>query len=121
MTHRVGERWVMEALAVGKPAYLSRMAPDFIPPGGGLGAPLADPFLSRKPTLLVPGPEGRVRLEPGEGSAVMVAGEPLRGAREFGPEDLATGIPLELAERVVVLLHRWEQPRPLCQMRHAAG
>jgi two-component system, NtrC family, nitrogen regulation response regulator GlnG len=105
MAQRVGERLVMEPLAAGKTVRLSRMAPDFWPPGGGLGSPLADPFLSRKPTLFVPGPEGRIQLEQGEGSAVIVAGEPLKGAREFSPEDLAVGIPLELAERVVVLLH----------------
>jgi two-component system nitrogen regulation response regulator GlnG len=105
MAHRAGERWVMEPLAAGRTAQLSRMAPDFMRPGGGLGMPLADPFLSRKPTLFAPLPEGRIRLEPGEGSAVIVEGEPLRGAREFGPEELARGVPLELAERVTVLLH----------------
>ncbi|WP_414654146.1 sigma-54 factor interaction domain-containing protein, partial [Hyalangium sp.] len=105
MAHRAGDRWVMESLAAGKVVRLSRMAPNFVPPGGGLGAPLVDPFLSRKPTLFVPGPEGRIQLEPGEGSSVIVADEPLRGTREFGPEELAAGIPLELAERVVLLLH----------------
>jgi two-component system nitrogen regulation response regulator GlnG len=95
----------MEALAAGKTVHLSRTSPDFVPPGGGLGSPLIDPFLSRKPTLFVPGSEGRIRLEPGEGSQVIVAGEPLRTARELGPEALAAGVPLELAERVVVLLH----------------
>jgi two-component system nitrogen regulation response regulator GlnG len=38
----------------------------------------------------------------------VVAGEPIRGGREFGPEELSAGIPLELAERVVLLLHLTE-------------
>jgi hypothetical protein len=36
---------------------------------------------------------------------VQVGNEPLRGVRELGPEELVAGVPLVLAERVVLLLH----------------
>lgn len=112
MPHRVGERVLLEALAVGREVALSRNVPDFLAPGAVLGAPLADPFLSRKPLVLAPGPEGRIRLEPGPGRRIAVGGEPLQGAWELSPEEVAAGVPLELAGRVVVLLHLAE-PGPL--------
>ena len=66
MTHRVGERLLLEALMLGREILLSRNAPDFVQPGGALGTHLADPFLSRKPLLFTPGSEGQIRLDPGE-------------------------------------------------------
>ncbi len=105
MARRAGARFLMEGLADGREVLLSRNAPDFLPPAGGMGRPLADPFLSRRPLLFAPGPAGRLKLDPGKGSQVVVDGEPLRGPRELTPEELAVGVPLELAERVVLLLH----------------
>jgi two-component system nitrogen regulation response regulator GlnG len=104
-TQRVGERLLLEELLVGAEVPLSRKAPDFLRPGETRGAPLADPCLSRKPIVFAPGEGGRVRLLVEEGGTHVVAGDPVRGGREFGPEELAAGIPLELAERVVLLLH----------------
>ncbi|KFA90898.1 sigma 54-interacting transcriptional regulator [Archangium violaceum] len=104
-TQRVGERLLLEELLAGKNVALSRKAPDFLRPGQTRGAPLADPCLSRKPIVFAPGEGGRVRLLVEEGGTQVVAGEPIRGGREFGTEELAAGIPLELAERVVLLLH----------------
>ncbi|MFL5358790.1 sigma 54-interacting transcriptional regulator [Archangium sp.] len=105
MPQRVGERFPLDALDSGKQVPLSRNAPDFLRPGAVMGLPLADPFLSRRPILFAPGEEGRVRLFVDEGGTKVVAGEPLLGGREFSPEELASGVPLELAGRVVVLLH----------------
>jgi two-component system nitrogen regulation response regulator GlnG len=52
------------------------------------------------------GARGGVRvLVPEDGTGVRVAGQPLVGCREFSSEEVAAGVPLELAERVVVLLH----------------
>ncbi|HZH13498.1 MAG TPA: sigma 54-interacting transcriptional regulator [Archangium sp.] len=104
-TQRVGERLLLEELLSGGEVPLSRKAPDFLRPGQKRGAPLADPCLSRKPIVFAPGEGGRVRLLVEEGGTQVVAGEPIRGGREFGPEELAVGIPLELADRVVLLLH----------------
>ncbi|MFY0570194.1 sigma 54-interacting transcriptional regulator [Archangium lansingense] len=102
---RVGERLLLEALAEGRQVLLSRNEPDFTRPGGALGMHLADPFLSRKPLVFAPGVEGRIRLEPGEGSRVAVGGEALRGPWELSAEEVAAGVPLELAGRVLLLLH----------------
>jgi two-component system nitrogen regulation response regulator GlnG len=104
-TQRVGERLLLEELLAGGEVPLSRKAPEFRRPGQKQGAPLADPCLSRKPIVFAPGQGGRVRVLVEEGGTRVVAGEPIRGGREFGPEELAAGIPLELAERVVLLLH----------------
>ncbi|WP_224242470.1 sigma 54-interacting transcriptional regulator [Hyalangium gracile] len=108
--HRVGERLLLEALATGQEVALSRNAPRFTRPGSALGQPLDDPFLSRRPLRFTPGPGGVVRLVVEEGGTPVVAGQPLRGTWEFGPEALEAGVPLELAARVVVLLHRLVPP-----------
>jgi two-component system, NtrC family, nitrogen regulation response regulator GlnG len=112
MAHRVGERVLLEALSAGREVALSRNVPDFLAPGAALGTPLLDPYLSRKPLVLAPGPQGRIRLEPGPSSRVTLGGKPLQGPWELSPEEVAAGVPLELAGRVVVLLHLAE-PGPL--------
>jgi two-component system nitrogen regulation response regulator GlnG len=101
---RAGEQLVLHGLGVGRQVALSRNAPDFTRPGEPLGLPLSDPYVSRKPLVFEPAGE-RVRLVVGEDGKCTSAGEPLRGAREFSLEELARGVPLELAGRVVLLLH----------------
>jgi two-component system, NtrC family, nitrogen regulation response regulator GlnG len=104
---RVGERLLLELLTdMGRTVSLSRNAPDFSRPGGLMALPLGDPFLSRKSVRFEPGARGGVRLfVPEEGTQVRVAGQVVVGGREFSPEELAAGVPLMLAERVVLLLH----------------
>jgi two-component system nitrogen regulation response regulator GlnG len=102
---RVGERLLLPALAAGRSVALSRNEPVFMRPGNVLGMHLADPFLSRKPLLFSLGTEGHIRLEPGEGSRVSVAGRAVEGTWEFSPEEVAAGVPLELGGRVVLVLH----------------
>ncbi|WP_224245562.1 sigma 54-interacting transcriptional regulator [Hyalangium gracile] len=102
---RVGQRLVLHELTEGRSVALSRNEPDFMHPHGGLAEPLADPFLSRNPVVLSAGPAGSLCLEAPEGSKISIAGEPLRGSRVLSAVEVATGVPLELAERVVVLLH----------------
>lgn len=98
----VGARVLLSSL---RGVAVSRNEPLFMKPGQGPGAHLADPFLSRKPVMFFAQPDGRVRLEPGEGSRVAVAGLVLEGPWEFSAEEVAAGVPLELAGRVVLLLH----------------
>ncbi|HVG59275.1 MAG TPA: sigma-54 dependent transcriptional regulator [Hyalangium sp.] len=103
---RAGERVRLQQLADGESVAVSRIGPDFRRRGSFEGMPLGDPFLSRKPLVLEPAPRGAVRLrvEPG-GTRVKVKDQPLESAQEFSPEELAVGIPLVLAERIVLLLH----------------
>ncbi|MBZ4372815.1 sigma 54-interacting transcriptional regulator [Corallococcus sp. AS-1-6] len=106
---RVGERVLLEAVAAGRTVALSRNGPDFAKPGSSLGLPLADPFVSRKPLELSALAGGGVRLTvPEDGTHVVAAGEPLPGARDFGPAELRDGVALELSGRVVLLLHTVE-------------
>ncbi|NVI98855.1 sigma-54-dependent Fis family transcriptional regulator [Myxococcus sp. AM009] len=102
---RVGERLLLDALMAGRQVRLSRNAPDFMRPGGALGLHLADPYLSRKPLTFAPGAEGGIRLEPSEGSRVVIGGEVLREPRELSSAEVAMGVALELAGRVLLVLH----------------
>ena len=115
LAHRVGERLMLDGLARGGSVRLTRNAPDFLRPGVPLSQPLADPFVSRRPLVFSSGPEGAVRLLVEEGGTRVVAGEPLEGLWEFGPEELSSGVPLELSGRVLLLLHllRVEATPPL--------
>jgi len=108
LAHRVGERYVLDAIAAGREVAVSRNAPDFTKPDRVLGAPLGDPFVSRNPIRFAPGPGGRVRLVIDAGATPVIAGVPIEGSAEFAIEDLSRGIPLELAERVVLLLHLFD-------------
>jgi two-component system, NtrC family, nitrogen regulation response regulator GlnG len=105
MAHRCGERLLLDALAAGREVALSRNAPDFVKPGSALGLPLGDPFVSRKPIRFAPGKEGRIRLLVDDGGTQVVAGEPVRGGVELDAEEIERGVPIELSERVALLLH----------------
>ncbi|WP_044986724.1 sigma 54-interacting transcriptional regulator [Sorangium cellulosum] len=106
LAHRVGERCVLDALAAGKEVALARNTPDFVKPGRALGMSLADPFVSRKPIRLVPRGEGRIQILIDEGGTAVTAGAPIHRLLEIGPGELLAGVPLELADRVVLLLHQ---------------
>ncbi|HEX8698238.1 MAG TPA: sigma-54 dependent transcriptional regulator [Myxococcaceae bacterium] len=109
---RIGERLLLEMLATsGSAVALSRNAPEFSRPGSQVARPLGDLFLSRTPIEFGPGTRGRLRLRvPEDGTPVRVETEPLQGTWEFTPEQLSVGVPLVLAERVVLLLHLAQVP-----------
>jgi two-component system nitrogen regulation response regulator GlnG len=119
-THRAGERYLLDKLAAGGEVGVSRNAPDFTRPGRALGQPLADPYVSRKPIRFAPAPGGGIRVIIDPGGTPVVAGAPvdpaapglalLEGSAEFTADDLVHGVALELAERVVLLLHRVDRP-----------
>jgi two-component system nitrogen regulation response regulator GlnG len=104
--HRVGERFLLEAVATGREVSLSRNDPDFTRPGRALGAPLGDPFVSRKPIRFAPGADGGVRLFVDPGGTPVIAGAEIEGSAALTLEEISQGVPLELAERVVLVLHR---------------
>jgi two-component system nitrogen regulation response regulator GlnG len=108
LAHRVGERCVLDALAAGKEVALARNTPDFVKPGHALGMPLGDPFVSRKPIRLVARGAGRIQLIIDEGGTAVTAGAPIDRPLEIGPDELLAGVPLALADRVVLLLHQVE-------------
>jgi len=102
---RVGERLLLYGLAPGRPLELSRNAPDFSRPSGGLARPLSDPFVSRRPVQLEAQPGGALSLAvPEDGMAVEIDGEPVRGARVIRAKEIEAGVVLKLADRVVLVL-----------------
>jgi len=101
---RAGERLLL-TFARGGSIALSRNEPTFLRPGAETGTPLADVRLSRKPLVLSQAPNGGLRLDPGEGSRVMLSGQALQGPQEVSPEEIAAGVPLVLGESVVLVLH----------------
>ena len=109
LAHRAGERLLLDAVTADREVALSRNAPDFTRPGHTLGAPLGDPFVSRRPIRFTPGSAGGIRLVIDPGGTPVIAGAPVDGSLELTAEQLASGIPLELAERVVVLLHLFDR------------
>jgi two-component system, NtrC family, nitrogen regulation response regulator GlnG len=109
LAHRAGERLLLDAVVAGREVGLSRNAPDFSKPGSALGMPLGDPFISRRPIRFAAGPGGKVRLFIDPGGTPVVAGSPIETGAELSAAELSAGIPLELADRVVVLLHLFDR------------
>ncbi len=103
---RVGECAALAAPAPAGEVRLSRLEPLFAAPGGERRRPLGDPHLSRCPWLLVPEPEGGMRLAAGDCRARLAAdGRPVTGEAHFTAAEITRGVVLLLAERVALLLH----------------
>ncbi len=112
---RVGERALLGELLSGRTAHLSRLEPGFEPPGRRELRPLGDRHLSRSPLQLSRTGDGGLRLSPGETrTRVMADGAPLQETCTFAGHDVERGIVLELADRVVLLLHTF--PANLAQV-----
>jgi two-component system nitrogen regulation response regulator GlnG len=106
---RVGDRALLgELLHAALP--LSRTYPDFLPPGGGAGGPLADRHLSRTPLLLRPAGEGIELCLKESRTSVIADGVSITGTAFFTLADLARGVVLELSGRIVLLLHHFTPP-----------
>jgi len=106
---RVGERLALFDPPVARPTALSRLEPVFQRPDGRINGSLDSPFISRKPVWLAPAASGAVRLSPEAGGTEVVAdGEPVFTSRKFSAAELKRGVVLQLARRVVVLLHAGE-------------
>ncbi len=103
---RVGDRVQLGELVRGQTAFLSRREPRFSTPGARHGAPLEDPFLSRKPLRLVPLREGGYLLErESSRTGLLVDGVEVKDHCHVTATTLEEGVVLELAQRVVLLLH----------------
>jgi two-component system nitrogen regulation response regulator GlnG len=104
---RVGECARLPELLYGREALVSRSTPDFKAPVQGRSLPLGDMYLSRTPWRLRRDLEtGTVRLLSGETKTRLAAdGAWVTEQRDLTAEEVRRGVVLELAERVVLLLH----------------
>ncbi|HJX27337.1 MAG TPA: hypothetical protein VJ885_05455, partial [Thermoanaerobaculia bacterium] len=108
---RAGEQASLGEIANGRAVLLSRNEPGFHPPGGTAAdrdsRPLGDLHISRSPLRLAPGNDpGGCRVETAGSRTRLVAdGEWVPDSRDFSAAEIHRGVVLELAERVVLLLH----------------
>jgi len=106
---RVGARAYLGQIVRGQEARLSRLEPDFEQPGSR--EPLNDPYLSRRPIHFLPVPGGiEMRLDEGH-ARIALNGEPVDGSRVLSLAEIREGAVLEMAGRVVLLLHFFIPPR----------
>lgn len=100
-----------ELVTLHRAISISRLEPLLVRPGGYASGPLADPFLSRKPTLRVEPAGDRARLVREHASAeIRVDGVPLVDACRVTDEQVARGVVIELQNRIAFLLHRRDAP-----------
>ncbi|HVR95621.1 MAG TPA: sigma-54 dependent transcriptional regulator [Thermoanaerobaculia bacterium] len=117
---RVGARAYLGQIVRGQEARLSRLEPDFEQPGSQ--APLNDPYLSRRPIRFLPVPGGiEIRQDEGH-TRIALNGEPVDGSRVLSLAEIREGAVLEMAGRVVLLLHLFVAPRlPVCEPHGLVG
>ena len=101
---RVGERAILAGLVVDRVESLSRLEPDFAPPGVTQGRSLRDPYVSRRPTQLRL-VDDTIEIAPEPGTAVELDGALIEGVVRVAASSLEAGVILTLARRVLLLLH----------------
>jgi two-component system nitrogen regulation response regulator GlnG len=101
MLARVGE-----TLALGRGiTEISRLAPAFAGDDGHDGGPIDDPFVSRQPIAVRRLGDGAIEVaSPGVDVTVGGAAVPPGGVLRLAARDLAHGVPITLAHRVVLWL-----------------
>ena len=104
---RVGERVILPELKAGEPIRLGRGEPEFAMPGQGPSRALNVRHLSRKPLLLVPGPDsGEVTIEcAGSLTRAEIDGQRLEESRILSTDEIERGVVVLLGHRVSLLLH----------------
>ncbi|MBN1773623.1 MAG: sigma-54-dependent Fis family transcriptional regulator [Deltaproteobacteria bacterium] len=100
-TRRVGEHVSLS----GAPVALCRTEPSFRDGRGQVTGPLACLNVSRRPIRLLQEADALLLEAGAHGTHVRVDGDEFVGSRRFSREELAAGVVLELAHRVVLLLH----------------
>jgi two-component system nitrogen regulation response regulator GlnG len=103
---RVGARARLAALRIRKPVEVSRLAPLF-EDSEGSAAPLHDPYVSRTPLRIAGDPAAGLDLHY-DRDDLRIDGRAVQGAFHASPDDVERGLVIELAERVVLLLHLHE-------------
>jgi two-component system, NtrC family, nitrogen regulation response regulator GlnG len=102
---RVGERTRIDG-----EVEISRGAPLFTAPGGAIARPLGDRGLSRNPVVRIKPAGDGVALEALTSTAASIDGRPLAGStarawQTFDRAALDRGMVLEIADRIVCVLH----------------
>ncbi|HEX2685817.1 MAG TPA: sigma 54-interacting transcriptional regulator [Kofleriaceae bacterium] len=106
---RIGDRLVLDRIAAGREVLLSRGSPEFLGAGRALGAPLADRFVSRTPIRVEPAVGGGIRIACEAGTTIAIGDAEVAGAIDLAPLGPADGVPIVLADRVVLVLHLVER------------
>jgi two-component system nitrogen regulation response regulator GlnG len=105
--NRVGERALLNGLLEGRTAHLSRLEPVFEAPQRSEALPLEDRHISRSPLTMRRNREaGSLDLSIAESRTRVVAnGAPVQETWTCSGQEIERGVVLELADRVVLLLH----------------
>ncbi|MFL6192703.1 MAG: sigma 54-interacting transcriptional regulator [Thermoanaerobaculia bacterium] len=103
---RVGERSLLTGLLDDRTVPLSRLEPGFEPPDQPGPRPLADRHISRSPILFSRTARGGIEIATGESrTRLAVDGVPVAEATSLTATEVERGVVLQLADRVVLLLH----------------
>ena len=104
---RVGDRaYLSELLRLDAQVELSRLAPDFAPPGTTQSQALADPRVSRKPVWIRREDSDAFSIDASDTSTkIRVDGEEVAGRMRITRAHLERGVVIELAGRVALLFH----------------
>ncbi len=107
---RIGEICWMNGLLEGKVLAVGRNYPDFHNSKSLIGTPLADPYLSRSPFDLQLLKNGDIELDCADSNIrVFANNKQVTSSIKFTLEQLATGVVIELSERITLLLKQLSQ------------
>lgn len=103
---RVGDRATLGELVTGARARVDRYRPELHAPGHVQGRPLGVRHVSRKPITLARTAAGDLRLDVTKSpTSVHVDGQLVSTHRDLTDREVAAGVVIELARRIVLLLH----------------
>lgn len=109
---RIGEFLVLSELVAGRPAQISRLQPSFQRVSQVPNAPLADPFVSRRPITFQKQRSGEICITPAAGGArLRVEGIDVVDTYKVPAAALEQGVVIEIADRIVLLLHDYVAPQ----------
>ena len=114
---RVGDRVRLLSLVSGRSQALSRVEPEFSKADGAITGPLADSWVSRSPVTIQKSGSALEIVRADGAMEIIVDGQVMGASRKLSADALDTGVVIELAGRVVLLLHALqrasERPAPL--------
>jgi len=117
---RIGDVARFSDLRSGAVASFSRIHPFFFAPGAEVGAPLANPFLSRSPVCLA-GIGEDIKIEVPDRVDLIADGVAVCGECTLPAERIREGVVIELSGRIVLLLHRTQMPARIASRMGLVG